>query len=854
MSFNSYAQNFEDVMLWRALGNVEHGFYIDIGAQDPIVDSVSLAFHERGWQGIHVEPTPYYAELLRQQRPQDTVLQAAVVESSVILKFFEIPNTGISTADPIIAARHRERGFDVREITVPSITLSEIFNFCSGKEIHWLKIDVEGFEKQVLLSWGESAMRPWIVIVESTLPLTQIETYESWEDLIINYGYTYVYFDGLNRYYIANTHPELKSAFSSPPNVFDDFTLNGTASAPFHQLIKWRHQELLKQMNEEKHSVESEIENLRQSLEALNDTHATQNRLGQQALESQLNHQAQRDQEISAQLLALRQEASEGKAEIARLQSIQELDLRERHIDFERELFQQIQAAHQDLQRQKQEAEGRDKLLLEHIKQAQHALEDNLRRQALREQEISTQLLTLNQQATCGKNEVARLHDEQTRVLHTLNAERERIFTQYQAGQQELRRQQEDWAQREQELTKKINLVQQSLENHLRNQALREQEIAEQLLGMQKHSAQAMTEITQSYSDQIREIQLEHTKWVQIHSQELEIKEQKLRQMEQTRTELEYQFSEKLKNERESFNKLEQIFAALQVELENTRNSLSWRITAPFLKITSLFFKPAVMTANSPNVAPAATSKGDSTHFEEQRLISNQTPSEISIMTVDRLIRNKPAAPLRAATSLKALLQLNDRMFVECAYLTLLRCQPDAQGLDYYLGRIRNGVSKIQVLGQLLDSPQARANGVNLPGLRKAVKHEKLVRVPFLGNIFKLFTSVGGNSDFEIRLRSIEQQIFLLEQKSDFHHTQIEENLQDLKKIIERKLENSYSTISQDSAAEKTIQTEKTEYIKSSSILSKTITLENNTATDAIKQLGEALNKSLEAQQLYIQR
>jgi hypothetical protein len=42
--FVSYAQNFEDVMLWRAFRDVEQGFYVDLGAQDPLVDSVSLAF------------------------------------------------------------------------------------------------------------------------------------------------------------------------------------------------------------------------------------------------------------------------------------------------------------------------------------------------------------------------------------------------------------------------------------------------------------------------------------------------------------------------------------------------------------------------------------------------------------------------------------------------------------------------------------------------------------------------------------------------------------------------------------------------------------------------------------------
>ena len=260
MSFTSYAQNFEDVMLWRALKNVENGFYIDVGAQDPTIDSVSLAFHEKGWRGIHVEPTPYYAELLRQQRPNDIIIQAAIGSEPALAQFFVIPKTGISTADSEIATQHRERGFDVQEVLVNFVTLSSIFSACTEKEIHWLKIDVEGFERQVLSSWETAEKRPWIVVVESTLPLTQIETHETWEPIILAYGYSPVYFDGLNRYYISDDHPELRSAFKSPPNVFDEFSLNGTASAPYHQRIEARYQEILNDTNR-RHDQKSAILN-----------------------------------------------------------------------------------------------------------------------------------------------------------------------------------------------------------------------------------------------------------------------------------------------------------------------------------------------------------------------------------------------------------------------------------------------------------------------------------------------------------------------------------------------------------------------------------------------------------------
>jgi hypothetical protein len=40
----SYAQNFEDVLLLRALKNVHEGFYIDLSAQDPEEEFVCLVF------------------------------------------------------------------------------------------------------------------------------------------------------------------------------------------------------------------------------------------------------------------------------------------------------------------------------------------------------------------------------------------------------------------------------------------------------------------------------------------------------------------------------------------------------------------------------------------------------------------------------------------------------------------------------------------------------------------------------------------------------------------------------------------------------------------------------------------
>jgi FkbM family methyltransferase len=251
MRFTSYARNLEDVMLWRALSHINNGFYIDIGAQDPVKDSTSLAFYERGWQGVDVEPAPDYARLLQERRSRDVVVAAAVGNGPDLLRFFEIPGTGLSTADEAVAYRHRLQGYEVREIEVPCVTLATVFDIAKARDIHWLKIDVEGYEYHALSSWGSAAVRPWIIVVESTLTLTPTQFHEKWEPLLLGRGYTFAYFDGLNRYYISAAHPELFNAFQCPPNIFDDFELNGTASAPFHELLVRRFQAELKQINQD---------------------------------------------------------------------------------------------------------------------------------------------------------------------------------------------------------------------------------------------------------------------------------------------------------------------------------------------------------------------------------------------------------------------------------------------------------------------------------------------------------------------------------------------------------------------------------------------------------------------------
>ena len=74
----SYSQNFEDVMLRRALQDIRCGFYIDVGAFDPLMDSVTNWFYGEGWSGINIEPNPEMLATLQVARTRDVNLGCAI--------------------------------------------------------------------------------------------------------------------------------------------------------------------------------------------------------------------------------------------------------------------------------------------------------------------------------------------------------------------------------------------------------------------------------------------------------------------------------------------------------------------------------------------------------------------------------------------------------------------------------------------------------------------------------------------------------------------------------------------------------------------------------------------------------
>lgn len=224
--FISYGQNREDVVLWRALGSVSPGRYVEVGANDPVKFSITKAFYDREWHGMSVEPDPSFVARLREARPRDDVVGAAVTSHGESVTLHLIADTGLSTLDDAVSSHHAEEGWTPEDVEVRGARLDQLVvehGYDTG-DVHFLIVDVEGFEADVLSTVDLRSWRPWVLVIEATAPLTHTSTHTMWEPAVLDAGYEFCLFDGVSRFYVASERAgDLKEALSYPACALDSF-------------------------------------------------------------------------------------------------------------------------------------------------------------------------------------------------------------------------------------------------------------------------------------------------------------------------------------------------------------------------------------------------------------------------------------------------------------------------------------------------------------------------------------------------------------------------------------------------------------------------------------------------------
>lgn len=162
----TFSQFGEDLVLSSLLGyEKSDGFFVDVGAFDPISLSNTYLFSSRGWKGINIEPNPEQFRQFPVNRPRDINLNLAISESEGHVQFCcNGVFSGIESDDYKFHGQNDE----ATTVEVLAQPLSKILeeHVPELQEIDFLSVDCEGHDLVVLKSSDWARFRPKVVVVE----------------------------------------------------------------------------------------------------------------------------------------------------------------------------------------------------------------------------------------------------------------------------------------------------------------------------------------------------------------------------------------------------------------------------------------------------------------------------------------------------------------------------------------------------------------------------------------------------------------------------------------------------------------------------------------------------------------
>lgn len=174
----SYSQCGEDLLIAFVLDLI-HGSrpkkYLDVGANHPFHLSNTALLYAAGGQGVAVEPDPYFAKLLRNKRPRDTVLQCGVhFSGEAKADFFVMDSPTLNTFSRQEMERYVAMGHQLNNtLSVELRNINTILEM-AGK-LDFMSLDIEGLDKSILEMVDWKKYRPTCICVETLTYETQQE-------------------------------------------------------------------------------------------------------------------------------------------------------------------------------------------------------------------------------------------------------------------------------------------------------------------------------------------------------------------------------------------------------------------------------------------------------------------------------------------------------------------------------------------------------------------------------------------------------------------------------------------------------------------------------------------------------
>ena len=166
----SFSQFGEDMILRNLFLGKKDGFYVDVGAHDPIRYSNTYYFYKQGWSGIVIDPLPGAFSRFAAIRPRDIALSIGISDEPGELQYYCFSQSLYNTFSSEQAGKVEMTGNPLQEVlTIPVRRLDDVLEcyLPKGHSLDLLSIDAEGYDLHILRSNNWVAFKPKTIVVEN---------------------------------------------------------------------------------------------------------------------------------------------------------------------------------------------------------------------------------------------------------------------------------------------------------------------------------------------------------------------------------------------------------------------------------------------------------------------------------------------------------------------------------------------------------------------------------------------------------------------------------------------------------------------------------------------------------------
>lgn len=186
---NYYSQFGQDKFIYEnVLNKQDKGFFLDIGASEPVRQNNTIFFERQGWDGIVIEPmVEDYNNLVKERNC--ACENVAISDKDEIRKFVQIqgPAKGLSGILEGYDIRHifrlvhemQQSGGNITLVDMKCVTLESLLKAHDVDTVDYMSLDVEGKELDILKTIDFNKVNIRCISVENNYKDPQINEFLS---------------------------------------------------------------------------------------------------------------------------------------------------------------------------------------------------------------------------------------------------------------------------------------------------------------------------------------------------------------------------------------------------------------------------------------------------------------------------------------------------------------------------------------------------------------------------------------------------------------------------------------------------------------------------------------------------